>query len=131
MKVVADTNTFLAVALDEPEKRELLQATEGVALAAPAVLPYEIGNALSALVKRKRLDVDEARNAWRIIQRIPVELMEMDVPAALGIAAEQGIYAYDAYFLQCAMSLRCPLLTLDRAMMRVARAMSIQLVEKP
>jgi predicted nucleic acid-binding protein len=129
--MLADTNAFLAVALDEPEKSWLLQATKGVELAAPAVLPYEVGNALSALVKRKRLGADEAAEAWQVIQSIPVELVEVDIPASLLLAAEQGIYAYDAYFLQCAMLLKCPLLTLDRAMASVARAMRIKLVEKP
>jgi predicted nucleic acid-binding protein len=129
--MLADTNAFLAVALDEPEKSWLLQATKGVELAAPAVLPYEVGNALSALVKRKRLGADEAAEAWQVIQSIPVELVEVDIPASLLLAAEHGIYAYDAYFLQCAMRLKCPLLTLDRAMASVARALSIKLVEKP
>ena len=60
MRVLADTNVFLAVALNEPEKLWLLQLTQGVELVAPAVLPYELGNALSALVKRKRLTAGEA-----------------------------------------------------------------------
>jgi predicted nucleic acid-binding protein len=131
MRILADTNAFLAVALDEPEKSWLLQATKAVELAAPAVLPYEVGNALSALVKRKRLGADEAAEAWQVIQSIPVELVEVDISASLLVAAEHGIYAYDAYFLQCAMRLKCPLLTLDRAMASVARAMRIKLVEKP
>lgn len=131
MMILADTNTFLAVALDEPEKAWLLEATKGAELAAPAVLPYEVGNALSALVKRGRLDADHAAAAWRVVQRIPVDWVDVDIAASLLLAAKQGIYAYDAYFLQCAVQLRCPLLTLDRTMMRVAKALKIQLVEMP
>ena len=122
---------FLAVALNEPEKPWLLQVTQNVELAAPAVLPYELGNALSALVKRNRLTANEANEAWRGIQRIPVELMDVDIPASLQLAAEQGIYAYDAYFLQTAMRFKCPLLTLDRMMARVAASLKIKPVEKP
>ena len=55
MKIVADTNIFLAVALNEPEKKEIIALTVGHELIAPEILPFEIGNALSALVKRKRL----------------------------------------------------------------------------
>ncbi len=131
MRVLADTNAFLAVALDEPEKPWLLDATKGVGLAAPAVLPYEVGNALSALVKRRRLGADAAAAAWQVIRSIPVELVEVDIPASLLLATDLGIYAYDAYFLQCAIQLKCPLLTLDRTMARVARALMIRLVEKP
>lgn len=39
MKIVADTNTFLAVVLEEPEKKWLIEATEGHDLVSPAVLP--------------------------------------------------------------------------------------------
>jgi hypothetical protein len=35
MKYVADTNTLLAVALDEPEKAWLVGVTDGCALVAP------------------------------------------------------------------------------------------------
>jgi hypothetical protein len=49
MKIIADTNIFLAVALDEPEKERIVSLSEGFDLAAPNVLPFEIGNALSAM----------------------------------------------------------------------------------
>jgi predicted nucleic acid-binding protein len=130
MQIIVDSSAFLAVALDEPEKPWLLDVTRGVELAAPAVLPYELGNALSALVRRKRLRVAEAVEAWRILQGIPVELVEVDIDVSLCLAAEQGIYAYDAYFLQCAMQLKCRLLTLDQAMMHTARALKLKTVEK-
>jgi len=131
MRVLADTNVFLAVALNEPEKLWLLQLTQGVELVAPVVLPYELGNALSALVKRKRLTAGEANEAWRVIERIPVELMDVDVQASLQLATQQGIYSYDAYFLHTAMRFKCPLLTLDRTMARVAASLKIRSVEKP
>jgi len=130
MKIVADTNTFLAVAMNEPEKAWLIKATDGSELVAPAILPYEIGNALSALVKRKRIDPRETLRVWDVVCRIPVELVEIDIRKALTLAVRFGIYAYDAFFLQCALHLRCPLLTLDRAMCRVASELKIKLVEQ-
>ena len=131
MKILADTNAFLAVALDEPEKSWLIEVTDGVELAAPAVLPYEVGNALSAMVKRKRLGAAQAAEAWEIIRRVSVELVAVDVGEALRMALSQGLYAYDAYFLQSAANLNCPLLTLDRAMRRVAKSLKIDLLEQP
>jgi hypothetical protein len=38
-------NTFIAVALNEPEKDLIIRLTEGCDLVAPEVLPFEIGNA--------------------------------------------------------------------------------------
>lgn len=131
MRVLADTSAFLAVVLDEPERPWLLKVTEGIELVAPAVLPYEVGNALSALVKRGRLDRREAVEAWQAMQSIAVGLAEIDIAASLRLATEYGIYAYDAYFMQCAIQQGYPLLTLDRAMRRVARVLKIKLVEEP
>ena len=52
MKITADTNTFIAVALNEPEKGKIIQLTEGHDLIAPDVLPFDIGNALTAMMKK-------------------------------------------------------------------------------
>lgn len=129
MKVIADTNTFLAVALYEPERPEIIRLTEGHDLVAPAVLPFEIGNALTAMLRRRVLQAAQVISAWDAVQAIGVELRAVDVRSALAIASKFGIYAYDAYFLECALNSRLPLLTLDRGMKRNASELSIRLLE--
>ena len=129
MKIVADTNTFLAVALNEPERDWLIEATDGHDLVAPAILPYEIGNALSSLVRREVVSEGQMAAAWDSVAAVPVELAGVDVHAALLLAGHFRIYAYDAYFLQCSLETKCPLLTLDRGMKRVAKQLDIRLVE--
>ncbi|OIP28428.1 MAG: VapC toxin family PIN domain ribonuclease [Deltaproteobacteria bacterium CG12_big_fil_rev_8_21_14_0_65_43_10] len=129
MRIVADTNTFIAVALNEPEKDMIIRLTEGHDLVAPEVLPFEIGNALTAMMKRNALKADEVILAWAIVQHIPVDLRRIDIGAALNIATQYNIYAYDAYFLECALNLRSPLLTLDRQMKGIAQKIGIQVME--
>ena len=129
MKIVADTNTFIAVALNEPEKDMIIRITEGHDLVAPEVLPFEIGNALTAMMKKNALKADEVISAWDMVQQIPVDLRRIDIGAALNIATQYNIYAYDAYFLECARNLRSPLLTLDQQMKGIARKIGIQVME--
>ena len=129
MKIVVDTNAFLAVSLDEPEKKWLIEATDGHDLVAPAVLPHEIGNALSSLVRRKLLTEAQLAAAWDAAAAVPVELAPVDARAALLLAGHFRIFAYDAYFLQCALETKSPLLTLDRGMKHVAKLLDITLVE--
>lgn len=129
MRYIADANTFLAVALDEPEKPWLVDVTNRCELAAPVVLPYEIGNALSALARRTIIPPGQAAAVWDLIATVPVELLDLDIREALVLAARCGCYAYDAYYLQCALETRCPLLTLDQGLKRIARELSIRLVE--
>ena len=130
MKIVADTNTFLAVALNEPERDWLIETTTGHDLVAPAVLPYEIGNALSSLLRRKLVTEAQLAEAWDATAAVPVELAPVDARASLLLAGHFRIYAYDAYFLQCSLETKCPLLTLDRGMKRVARQLNLTLVEE-
>jgi predicted nucleic acid-binding protein len=44
------------------------------------------------------------------------------------IISEFGIYAYDAYFIKCAMKYKSALITLDRGMAQVAQAMNIEVI---
>lgn len=129
MKIIADTNTFIAVALNEPEKKRIIQLTEGHDLIAPDVLPFEIGNALTAMMKKNSLKKEDVASAWEVVQQIPVDLRHADIKSALRMAIKFNIYAYDAYFLTCAENLRSPLLTLDIGMKRVAREIGITVLE--
>jgi len=129
MKITADTNTFLAVTLYEPERDEIIRLTLDHEIVAPDVLPFEIGNALSAMLKRKRISPNELIDIWDATQKIPVDLRNIDIRKALEIASQFNIYAYDAYFLTCALSLHCPLITLDRRMNEVAKVLGIPIME--
>jgi len=96
---------------------------------APEVLPCEIGSALSALVKRRRLTGDEAMAALAATRRIPVRLVAVDVAQALQLTIDSGIYAYDAYVLHCAGALSYPLPTLDARMRQVGAELKITMLE--
>jgi len=128
MKIIADTNIFLAVALDEPEKKEIIQKTVNTSILSPDILPYEIGNALSVMLKRHQITQNEVVPVLDSTKNIPVRLVTVDIKQALKIAIEFNIYAYDAYFLQCAKSTSNPLYTMDKRMRTVARELRIPLV---
>ncbi len=128
MEVVTDASALLAVVLDEPERRSIIDATEGATLISPLALPYEIGNALIAMRKRRKIEEEAILPAWRATQQIPVQLVPVEMEPALALALAYGIYAYDAYYLHCSLSHRRPLLTLDRKMREVAQELDIRLL---
>jgi predicted nucleic acid-binding protein len=129
MEIVIDTAAVLAVLLEEPERPALLAGTARAVLFAPASLPWEVGNALVAAVRRRRLDVSEAAAGWAAYQTIPVRLVEIDIARAMTLATEQNLYAYDAYMLELARTRGLPLLTLDAKLSAVARRAGIELLE--
>lgn len=49
--------------------------------------------------------------------------------AALALAYDLDIYAYDAYVIRCALQYRCPVLTLDAALRTAALGAGAHVVE--
>jgi hypothetical protein len=68
---------------------------------------------------RRRMDRDGSRTSAR------------DRFFAMAIAEEFGIYAYDAYILDCALRHRTALLSLDARQCEVAWQMGIEVIEVP
>lgn len=129
MQVVIDTSAMLAVLLAEPERDALVAATSGAVLLAPGSLPWEVGNALVATVRRRRLTPAEADEAWGAFQSVPLRLVEVDIGEAVAVAVDLGLYAYDAYMLVLARSRGLPLLTLDRRLGAAAGQLHLALLE--
>ena len=118
-KIVVDASVVLAVVLSEPEKSGIIAATQGCILLAPGCLPWEVGNAFSAMLKRRRLGIEDALAGLGIFERIPIQESAVDLKAALKVSLNHGIYAYDAYYIELAIRGSMSLLTLDERMAEV------------
>lgn len=124
-----DANILLAVILNEPEKRRIINLTKDTELIVPEIMSYEIGNALSGLLKRRRLSQEQAVSVYNTYQFIPLRLVKADPRKALKLAAKYNIYAYDAYYLEIALRLKTPLLTLDKQMQSIGADLKIEIWE--
>ena len=103
--------------------------TRGVDLIAPASLHWEIGNAFSAMLKRKRIHLKHVTTAMKQYNKIPIRFHETDLNDAIIIAEQLNIYAYDAYFLSSALHFKAPLLTLDRQLVSQAKYLNLNVIE--
>jgi predicted nucleic acid-binding protein len=129
MEIVIDASVLIAVITNEDEKEKLIQLTAGAELIAPLSVHWEIGNAFSSLLKRKRLTIKEVLAAVDIYLQIPVRFVEVELTESLELANEMSLYAYDAYLLRCAAKYRLPLITLDGRLAEAARKKKIQVLE--
>ncbi len=129
MKIVVDTSVVIAVITNEKHKAKLIQITNDMELIAPASLHYEIGNALSAMFKRNRISLEQAKLAIESYHRIPVRLSNIDLNASVELAYKLDLYAYDSYVIECAVKHTCSLLTLDGSLAQAARKAGIGIVE--
>ena len=125
MIVVIDTSALVAVLVSEPQRTTLVRATQGADLVAPGSVHWEVGNAMSALLKRRRATLPQVQHALTAYAAIPIRLVDVDLALALAVAAEHSLYAYDAYLITCALAQRAPLLTLDRGLARAATAAGV------
>ena len=127
--IVIDTSAILAVLLDEPEKEAVVEQTMGTVLSAPASLRWEVGNAATAGVKRRRLTPERARQLIADFEQVTIRVLAIDIKRAVDLGLELGIYAYDAYILEAARSSRFPLLALDGSIRQNAKKLGLSLVE--
>jgi predicted nucleic acid-binding protein len=128
-RLVIDTSAILAVLLDEPEKVAVVEATMGRILYAPASIRWEIGNAATAGVKKRRLSIARARQLARDFEQVPIQEHPINILSAVDLAVKHGLYAYDGYILEAARTSGYPLVTLDGGIARIAQKIGVSLVE--
>jgi predicted nucleic acid-binding protein len=129
MDIVIDTSALIAVIVGEPERAKIIAITAGNTLIGPGSIPWEIGNAFSAMFKQDRLSLDGARKGVEIFYSIPIRFVESDITNALRLSKEINMYAYDAYLLDCAIRYKAPLLTLDLKLKKAAQSIKIDSLE--
>jgi len=129
MEIVIDTSALLAVVAMEPERAEMIRVTRGATLVAPSSVHWEIGNALSAMFKRKAIDLDEALRVLDAYAAIPVRLVDPSLRQAVQLCRELNVYAYDAYVIACAINQRAPILSLDNVLNERARSLKLEVIE--
>lgn len=129
MEIIVDTSVLIAVLTGEPTRDHLIARTQGAELLAPGSVHWEVGNAFSVLLKRRRLQLPEVQAALAAYAQIPIRFVDVELAAALELAHRFGLYAYDAYLMACARRQRAPLLSLDARLGRAAREAGVELME--
>ena len=129
MDIVVDASAIVAVIAHEPQRGTLIELTRGADLLAPASVHWEIGNAFSAMLKRSRIELEQALRAIAAYRQIPVRYVDVELEDTLAIAARYAICAYDAYLIRCGLKFNAPLLSLDRGLLQAAEQAGAQIIE--
>jgi predicted nucleic acid-binding protein len=127
--VVVDTSVIVAVIANEPVKAALIELTRGADLIAPPSVHWEVGNALSAMLRRKRATLEAILEAAGAYAQIPIRFVDVELEETLRIAASMGLYAYDACLIRCALKYSSPLISLDGYLIECARLAKAQIIE--
>jgi len=95
----------------------------------PASLRWEVRDAATAGVKRRRLTPERARQLVTDFEQVTIRELAVDLRRAVDLGLELSIYAYDAYMLEAARSSGFPLLALDGPIRRNAKKLGLSLVK--
>ena len=129
MNLVVDTSVIIAVIANEAHKNQLVKISKGADLLAPSALHWEIGNAFSAMFKRNRMTLEQARAALLVYNQIPIRFFDVSLEKALKLSDMLGIYAYDAYVILCALENNSPLVSLDAGLLGAAQRAGVKIIE--
>ncbi|MBV6519272.1 MAG: VapC toxin family PIN domain ribonuclease [Candidatus Brocadia sp.] len=129
MNLAVDTSIIIAVITNESHKKQLIKATSNVDLIAPSSLHWEIGNAFSAMFKRKRINIRQAISALEAYHQISLRFSDIELDVALELSNNLNIYAYDAYVIGCALKHNAALISLDDRLLRAASQAGVKIRE--
>ncbi len=129
MYITIDTSALIAVVGNEKSKQTIIEKTRYCSLCAPVSVHWEIGNAFSAMFKRKSSNLEQAKLALTAYREIPIKFIDVPLEQTLEISHILRIYAYDAYLIQCAQQTSTSLLTLDNGLKTAAEKMGIHVLE--
>ena len=125
---VVDTSVALKWFLDDEEDREysltiLRSISDDYKPVVPWLWFYEMGNALTVAVRRKRIAFEQGEEFLQLIEQMPIDIDPPDRAVVLRLpylARQYSLTTYDAAYLELASRLQLPLATGDQALVRAA-----------
>ncbi|MFB6099376.1 MAG: type II toxin-antitoxin system VapC family toxin [Salinibacter sp.] len=129
-KTFVDTGIVVAVVLGESTRDRILEETRNTHVISASSLPYEVGNALTRNVLREDIAASTARDAYQLYEKMPIQLVDVDIGAGFDCALSMRDYAYDGYMLEAALRHhQARFLSLDRDVQEAAREYGLNVID--
>jgi predicted nucleic acid-binding protein len=123
--VVCDASALAAVIFGEPASDHVISLMRSRRLFSPTLLRYELGQTAVKKCRATPTDTERIETHLANSLRLPVRLLQPPWLAVFHLAKEKGVSMYDASYLQLALELRIPLVTLDKRLQEVAEGLGI------
>ena len=120
--LVVDSSAIAALLFGEPAADAVRAAIDGAALAAPMLLPIELGSVCRQKLRRAPETAARLMIAYDARGLLGITLHEVDHDGVLRLAVTSGLSFYDACYLWLARALGAELVTLDKQLAAAARA---------
>jgi predicted nucleic acid-binding protein len=110
---VVDASALCALLFGEPDGPAVAERLRNGRLIAPALLPFEVASVCLKKMRRHPERRDALMIAFGMLDRMEIEVVEVDHGEALVLAERSGLTAYDASYLWLARRMSIELVTLD------------------
>ena len=119
-QMVIDASCILAFLLNQEGCNEVKSIVADSELVAPTCLSFEIGNAISKLIKRNFLSIVDGVAVFHEFAKIPIRLIEPNISSSIVLAGQSDSYSYDAFYINLATQFSLPLFTFDEKMKQIS-----------
>ena len=135
-RLVLDASIVLTWCFPDEEAQNALEIAERIAagtkVSVPAFWRHKILNALLVGERRKRLSPDLTQAFLNDLSRLPVNVDDRDAIIVIfntqTLCRHYGLTAYDAAYLELAVSWSCALATVDQELKRAAIAQGVEVL---
>ncbi|MGQ9365807.1 type II toxin-antitoxin system VapC family toxin [Azospirillum sp. A39] len=111
---VVDASAVAAILFGEPEGQAVAARLMGGRLLAPALLAFEVANIALKKMRRHPDHRDALIAAHVLLDRMGIDVVDVDLADVLLLAERSGLTVYDAAYLWLARRMGAELVTLDR-----------------
>lgn len=119
-QLIIDASCVMAVISDSDEREIVLKKAEGYEILSTECLPYEICNCISKMIKRNMISMEKGLDLFEQFESIDISYIAPDFETTLKIVGEEKHYSYDAFYIENALRLGVPVLSLDKGLIAVA-----------
>lgn len=123
MTLVVDASAIGAVLYEEPEGATIRAHVRGEMMLAPHLIDYELANIGVSKIRRGRESPVLVLAMLSRVEALAIRRVDVPVMAVAELAHRTGLTAYDASYLWLALTQDAELVTLDRELARVDRAL--------
>ena len=124
--VVCDASVLASIAFGDPHSLEARALIRSKRLIAPGIVRYEMAHIAVRKCAAAPGNAASVEAAFAKSLRVPIRLLGPSWPAVVDLARTHGLSAYDASYLQLALTLRVPLATLDERLGQAAQALGVR-----
>jgi predicted nucleic acid-binding protein len=115
---VVDASAIAALLFGEPLGADVAERLADSALAAPVLLGFEVSSVCRKKALASPRDADRLLAARSLLDRMGIQLFDVDHEQVIRLALERSVTVYDAAYLWLAHRLGAELVTLDQDLAR-------------